>query len=807
MNEQAKQLIETLYRGQGYGHYWKPGKTKKDTGITTWFDSKHIPELPTLDQIYYGVFPGKANNDEYHRTTNDSVLMISALIGDFDSKDFADSKENTLNHIKQLEPQPGILVSSGNGYHAYWLLDEPVYLDDDNREETRQLLIRWGEYIGSDKAGVKLTQLLRLPGTYNTKNGERKLVETVWFDPTIRFTLHELESLLEPQKPKSKPIAGPSRTYPNGNWKESLTHWTDKALDRARPGNRDHTGYWLAEQLRDAGLTPEQAMSSDYPEKVPQTKDRYTRKDWERNVKSAYSREPREPARNLNAPAPETIWRADPPPPDNDFFWDEISNMEIQQAQNSEVIGMKVQQAVEIPKPEKQTELVEYAPGKKATTDLGNAERMTILHGADIHWSNELKNWQVWNGTRWIEDTSGEVKRRAQAVAKSILIEAYNEPEKSESKKLIQWAYSSQSKPKLDAMIDLTKSQTGITVSLAEFDTDPYKLNFLNGTLDLQTGQLYEHTPLDFISKQIQLDYDPRAKCPQWLKFLDDVMDHDQNLINYIQRCVGYSLTGDTSEQCLFVLHGAGSNGKSVFIETILKVLGEDYTKTARAETILAKEHNRAGATPDIARLRGARLVSINEIPLGSRLNESIVKEMTGNDSITARFLFSEEFTFTPNFKLWIRTNNKPVIKEAGEAIWRRMRLIPFTVVIPEINKDAKLILKLQKEWQGIIAWAVQGCLEWQKNGLQTPEKVQSATKEYRADEDILKPFFEDKCILNPDVKTIAGDLYKAYIQWCEENKERAANNTRFGRLLSERGFEKKRITAGNVWLGIGVKE
>jgi putative DNA primase/helicase len=198
--------------------------------------------------------------------------------------------------------------------------------------------------------------------------------------------------------------------------------------------------------------------------------------------------------------------------------------------------------------------------------------------------------------------------------------------------------------------------------------------------------------------------------------------------------------------------------------------------------------------------------VAINEIPSYGRLDEARVKEMTGNDQITARFLFSEEFSYTPSFKLWISTNHKPIIKDVDEGIWRRMRLIPFTVVIPETKRDLKLIQKLQKELQGIIAWAVQGCLDWQQTGIQTPEKVKTATKEYRNEENILQPFFDDKCVLAPEFKTISNELYRVYKQWCEENMEKAANTTRFGRLLSERGFEKTRVQAGNMWEGIGLK-
>lgn len=773
-NNDAIQLMRALYRSGNFGYYWR-----SDNKQTTWFECDNPAQLPTSENLYFGVHP--IIKRKTGRGTKENVQLINCLYAEFDAKDFENDKDKALNHITALEIYPSALIDSGGGYHAYWFLTEPVHLDDDNREEIDALQKAWVKTVGGDPNASDLARVLRVPGTYNAKYDPKRLVKVEWLEPQITYTLHELENLTKPDIKPEKPAPKPSSTFSAGNWSESLEFWTTKALEQARPGNRDNTGFWLATQLRDAGLTIDQATSSSYPERVPQTKDKYTRKDYERTVKSAYSGQPREPAQSTSSTRSRHI-------------------------DNNEVPGMEIKQAVEKTIPKKQTELVEFAPGKKETTDLGNAERMVILNGADIHWSNELKNWLVWNGTRWVEDTTGEVKRRAQMVAKSILIEAYNEQEKSESKKLTQWAHSSQNKSKLDAMIDITKSQPGITIPLTHFDTNPYKLNFLNGTLDLETGKLHSHNPLELMSKQIQLNYDSKAKCPLWMEFLNEIMDNDEELINYLQRCIGYSLTGDTSEQCLFVAHGKGANGKTVFTKTILGALGEDYTKTARAEAILTRDRAGSGATPDLARLRGARLVAINEIPSFGRLNEALVKEMTGNDDITARFLFSEEFTFSPAFKLWISTNYKPVIRDAGDAIWRRMRLIPFTVTIPKDKQDAKLIQKLQNEWQGIITWAVNGCLEWQKNGLQTPEKVESATKEYRSEEDILQPFFDDKCILKPELKTIASDIYKAYKQWCEENQEKATNNTRFGRMLSERGYEKVRVSAGNMWLGIGLK-
>lgn len=576
-------------------------------------------------------------------------------------------------------------------------------------------------------------------------------------------------------------------------------YYLEKYLREVRPrtneAGRNKCGFNLAGQLRDLGLSKAQAeyFIFEYAAHVPQLAgDFYTEKAALASLKSAYNGARREPA--IPAPARKAEKQsaegpaADPQP---------IPPMPETPPPAGTLPGRQVEAGIK-------TEVVEFTTGQQLS-DLGNAERLVILHGADLHYIPENDAFFVWNGTRFVEDKNGEADRRAESTAKSILIEAHNEPDKDKSKDLASWALKSQNHGRLNAMLDRAKSQPGITIPITQFDSDPFKLNFLNGTLDLRSGSMRTHNPIELLSKQIQLNYDPKATCPLWLKFLDEIMDHGQELISYLRRCIGYSLTGDTSEQCLFVGYGKGANGKTVYTRTILGAMGGDYAINARAEAILARDRH-AGATPDLARLRGARFVAINEIPSYARLDEARVKEMTGNDSVTARFLFADEFSFIPAFKLWISTNHKPVIKDVDEGIWRRMRLIPFTVTIPEEKQDAKLLQKLQAEWPGIIAWAVQGCLEWQAGGLQTPEAVRKATAAYRSEEDTLQPFFEDKCILQKDAKAGATDLYKAYKTWCEDAEEKPAMQTKFGRMMTDRGFEKKNDGTKIVYFAIGLK-
>ena len=243
-------------------------------------------------------------------------------------------------------------------------------------------------------------------------------------------------------------------------------------------------------------------------------------------------------------------------------------------------------------------------------------------------------------------------------------------------------------------------------------------------------------------------------------------MNGNEKLIAYLQKAVGYTLTGDTSEQVLHFLYGLGANGKSTFLETIMAMLG-DYAKQTSTETILVKKMT-GGIPNDLAGLKGARLVSAQEVESGRRLAESLVKQLTGGDTISARFLHGEFFDFKPTFKLWISGNSKPVVRGGDYAIWRRIRLIPFTVQIPPEEQDRRLSEKLRGELPGILNWSLAGCLAWQREGLTPPEEVTAATESYRDEMDIIGQFIGERCLMGPEYKVTAKKLYAAFVEWSE---------------------------------------
>jgi putative DNA primase/helicase len=435
-------------------------------------------------------------------------------------------------------------------------------------------------------------------------------------------------------------------------------------------------------------------------------------------------------------------------------------------------------------------------------TDLGNAERFVAHHGEDVRYCYQWRKWLVWTGARWERDEAGRVHRLAKETVRSIYREASDEEDEDRRKALAKHARASESETRIRAMVELAKSE--IPASPDQFDADPCLLNTSTGTIDLRTGALREHRREDLITKLAPVEYDPAAAAPTWETFLKRVLPGEE-LRGFVRRAAGYSATGNTSEQCMFIHHGPGANGKSTFQETISAALG-DYAMRTPTETLLVK---RPGGVPnDVARLKGARFVTASETEEGRRLAESLVKDLTGQDTISARFMWAEWFDFKPTHALHLSTNHKPEIRGTDAAIWRRIRLMPWAVTIPPAEQDRELPEKLRAELPGVLAWIVRGCLEWQREGLRAPEEVRQATRAYRAEMDVLAAFLADCCLRGEDEEAFAGELWGAWKRWCEETGEQAGSQKRFGGRLAERGFLNHRDskTGRKVWSGLSLR-
>lgn len=435
-------------------------------------------------------------------------------------------------------------------------------------------------------------------------------------------------------------------------------------------------------------------------------------------------------------------------------------------------------------------------------TDAGNAIRLAQRHGADLRYCHQTKSWLVWNEMCWAADETGEVMRRAKETARSLYEEVAQETDDATRGKLRDHARVSEGEARLRAMIALAQSEPVIPIRTANLNCNPWKLNVLNGTIDLSSGDLLPHSRVDYVTKLASVTYDPTAACPRWETFLDRTFGGDSELVAFVRRVVGYALTGSTREQALFILFGTGANGKSTFLEVLRAVFG-DYAMTTPSETLLRNDHARQ--SNDIARLAGARLVTAQEVESGARLAEALVKQMTGGDMLAARLLYAEFTEFRPVFKLFLATNHKPSIRGTDNAIWRRVRLIPFSVTIPADEQDKDLAKKLTDESPGILAWAVRGALEWQRDGLGEATAVSRATLEYRDESDILGPFIAECCVSDASARTAASKLYASYIEWASRNGERPTSQRTFGEGLAERGFLRHKSSNWH-WLGLRLR-
>jgi putative DNA primase/helicase len=459
-------------------------------------------------------------------------------------------------------------------------------------------------------------------------------------------------------------------------------------------------------------------------------------------------------------------------------------------------------QSSEPPPPEPVTEGFSWS-------NLGNARRLVALHGADLHYNHLHKKWYVWTGQTWAEDQRGEVVSRAKATVESIYGEAKAQPWESEARgKLFKFALKSESAGEFAGMLKLAQSEPGIPVLPRDFDANPWLFNVANGTLDLLTGELREHRREDLLTCISPVAYDPAAECPQFEKFLFQIMGDNQNLVDFLWLSLGYALTGDCREQCFWIFWGSGANGKGTLVNVIKYILGNYWTNIS-TETILAKDNTGNQIRSDLAQLDGPRLVTASEIDKGRRLSESLVKSLSGQDSITARRLYGDEFTFTPQFKLFIQSNNKPIIRDLTEGMWRRLKLVPFPMDFKQ-NPDRELPARLAAESQGILAWLVRGCRNWLQYGnLAEPQEIRDAVQDYRDQMDPLKEFLEAKCLLSAELTATAAELYAAYKSWAEDNlkaKEQLSKR-HFGLTLAEKGFRNGKGTAGvRLWRGLGLK-
>jgi P4 family phage/plasmid primase-like protien len=453
--------------------------------------------------------------------------------------------------------------------------------------------------------------------------------------------------------------------------------------------------------------------------------------------------------------------------------------------------------------------------GESTCTDVGNGRRLVLRHGRDLRYVYPWKRWLAWDGTRWAPDDLGQVERWAKETVRSIYREAAIAGRKEISDAFATHARHSGAAPRLAAMIAMARSENGISVLPADLDRDPWRLTCPNGCLDLRTGELLPNRREDLITKRIETPFDADARCPRWETFLQEIVPNPVTR-DWLQRCVGYSLSGDTTDRSFFLLHGSGWNGKTVFVEVIMALLAE-YAQRTPAEALMVQHRPGGNApSPEVARLKGARFVSASELDEDQQFSESFLKAVTGGDTLTGCHKYGMPFDFKPTHKLWVSTNKLPKASDCG-AFWDRMRRVPFTVTIPPGERDPFLQETLIKhELPGVLAWAVQGSVLRMEKGLDQPPDVLAAGVEYRQAQDTIARFLAERTEKEPaftgpltdEYRTGAQVLYNAFAAWCPgEGIKHPLSIVQFKKRLLELGYKQRSDRGGNFWEGIRLAQ
>jgi putative DNA primase/helicase len=607
-----------------------------------------------------------------------------------------------------------------------------------------------------------------------------------------------------PHVHKNKHSAAPKK--PNGrDHRPDSEQLVRDALDRVSSEGRNNAGFWLSCQLRDHDYSEFEAhgIMRTFAGHCPSTdtkghEDPYTQAEIKKTIRSAYSRSPRRPLesrRGSAKPGHQTCNRQPTPAASSHPQGEQQTEEPPRSAEDWSTL-----------EPDTTPDLLHFMKN-----DAGNGERLLALRKYDLRYCAAFKKWLVWDGRRWAIDES----HQAQNIAKLTLLEYLCQAVAARDEGSETFATSCLNLKRTENMLAMVRHE--FYVSPKELDADPWLLNFQNGTVDLRTGELRPHRREDFITRLIHYDYRPDAPCIGWLEFLERIMGggpqadeaaqkRGGQFIAYLQRALGYSLTGVTSEKAVFIPFGDGNNGKSTLL-TVFRQLSGEYATLLQVDTLMTRrESNNTQA--DLADLCGTRFVQTSEAEEGQRLAQGKFKRITqGMGTIKAVRKYENPFEFSETHKLWIDTNRKPIIRDADDrATFNRLHLIPFTVQIPNDEIDKDLPKKLVSEAEGILAWAVEGTRLWCESGLIQPKEVDDAKEAYRAAMDQIGRFIEECCRMSLGSSIAASELYSAYKRWCENSGEHYESSTSFGLRLRNHGTEKKTESTGIRYQGIELK-
>lgn len=799
---QAEAFINALYGNvkQGFLNLWTLEDKK-----TRWYqfnDTKSLIEeamrLRDTHNVYFGVGVRKEDLGEFKRGKNEDVSYLPGVWVEIDLKGGVHAAENLPTYddvqsiLETFPLEPSIINHSGGGLHVYYLFDEPAQLlSKQNIQSAERMLSRF-QNVFIRLARVKnlhidntadLARVLRVAGTYNLKS-EPKPVKTSLFEPDRRYSINDLYhaiTSIEALFPDEPRVKAERKQYdseiPDAKYPGRIAQECQFINDYLNHQETASYGEWVAALTIASYCEDGDELVHEWSKEHPDYK--------EQEVDRKYNE-----IRTKMSPRTCQSMQQE--------FGKCNGCRHFNKIKSPISLGMerKKQMAKEQPKVQKSFK----------RTDLGNAERLVDRHGENIRYCNDFGAWYLNNGKLWSPDKTNRILQFAKDTVRAIYEEAAQAEDPDTRKSLAEHAVRSESRARIESLVALAKSE--VPVIPEEMDKNEWLFNCDNGVIDLKTGKLHPHNRELMMTKISPVKYDSEADCPTWIQFLNDIFQDEQgnvkqDTIEFLQKAAGYSLTGSTKEQVLFFLYGTGRNGKSTYMNVIQKILGA-YGKQTNSETFTLKKNERVNN--DVADLVGARLVAATESEENARLAESLIKQLTGGEEIRARFLFQNNFVYTPTYKIFFITNHRPVIRGNDEGIWRRIRLIPFTVTIPDHKLDKDLPEKLRNEMPGILRWMVEGCLKWQKEGLGAPEEVTEATNNYRNEMDTMGNFISDYCITHEAAKSFGNDLYRQYQEWISETGEYELSKPKFNRKLEDKGFKKGRDGRGIYFLGIGLK-
>jgi len=782
------------------------GKLKKEQ----WIDTK-CGDLETALQkitksvkddcnVYHSM--ASFTDDSKGRKTENAKSFCSFFI-DVDSGPDAKKKYKTISECEDAicsffstsnVPYPSIIVCSGNGYHCYWVLSEVVTVDEwlPVAEALKEVCLKGNLHI--DKAPTAdSARVLRTINSKNYKDPDNpKLVEVVYPEEKtqiVRYSFRDISKIFYDElsmistnqillndikvDAASMDTLDSLEAYPKTNLQDltkilskidpncSREVWLNIGMGCVEEFGdlaRDAFGKWSAgcfHEKHDYGNIP--PSNYDDNDIKSQWTDWLNRKD---NGKTGIT-------------FGTVLWHAN----NNGSHLTLSNNFFV--LRNERILG-----------------------------DRQNGQLFASEYRGVFLYINFMAAWFRWNNIIWEECLAGEEVAAAKKISDSIAdvaVMALKE-DSHKAKAILSHAMKAQNSPHIKSMIDLAKSEPQMSEpNASRLNKDPHLIGVLNGVVDLRLGELIKPEPEMLITKQCKANYLKGSPCDLWLAFLSQIFN-DQATIDSIQRIVGYTFTGCTTEEIIVICHGYGANGKSVLSNVLQKIAG-DYGKTGSSNLLKARKSDDTGPRPDIAALYGARYISVNEMESGDHLDEQVVKILASRESICARHLYRNEFSFSPAGVIWLKTNHKPIIKGEDDGIWRRLVLIPFDRKFSEEERDKDLEEKLLMQSDGILEWVVEGAVKWYQSGLKLSKKIKDQSASYRSESDLLGQFLEDTTIPDMNGRAIDSGVYFDYSTWCQNNGTKPLSKKRFTQKLDERGYPMVKSDGKRYYSGIKLKD